>query len=342
MSAFGANALAASFPKRYNEGSSASFGFLGTGLGMADFTMDWREAAPGVCQKGAAAVGNFDGVHRGHAALVADVRTQAERLGAPAVVVTFEPHPRELLRPDRAVPPLTIPADRVCLLHDAGADHVLVLRTTHDLLHLTAKEFFTQVLQDRLGVKALVEGRSFGFGRNREGNIETLADFCRASAIPLTIVPPVVLDGAEASSSRVRSSLLGGGVEEAAKVLGRPYRLHGVTATGQRRGRTLGFPTANLDPLLNLAPGDGVYAVRAYVGEEMWPAAANVGPNPTFGENARKVEVHLIGFHGDLYGRPLAVDFIRRLRDTRPFQGRDDLVKQLQNDVEEARRVLKG
>ncbi len=129
-------------------------------------------------------------------------------------------------------------------------------------------------------------------------------------------------------------------MEEAAKVLGRPYRLHGATAVGQRRGRTLGFPTANLDPLSNLAPGDGVYAVRVYVGGEMWPGAANVGPNPTFGENARKVEVHLIDFHGDLYGQSLAVDFMRRLRDTRPFRGADDLIDQLRRDVEQARKVL--
>ena len=129
-------------------------------------------------------------------------------------------------------------------------------------------------------------------------------------------------------------------MEEAAKVLGRLYRLHGITAVGQRRGRTLGFPTANLDPLANLAPGDGVYAVSVYLGEEIWSGAANVGPNPTFGEGARKVEVHLIGFHGDLYGRPLAVDFVRRLRDTRPFKGRDELVEQLRRDVEQARHVL--
>ena len=309
---------------------------------MASFTVDWRDAAPDVCRGGAVAVGNFDGVHRGHAALVAELRTQAANAAMPAVVLTFDPHPRDLLRPDLATPPLTTAADRSRLLQEAGADHVLVLRTTRDLLKLTAKEFFDQVLQERLAARAFVEGASFGFGRDREGDIDTLADLCRTSGIPLTVVPPVVIDGAEASSSRVRNSLLKGDIDEAAKVLGRPYRLHGTTAVGSRRGRTLGFPTANLDPLRNLAPGNGVYAVRVYVGEETWPGAANVGPNPTFGEDARKVEAHLIGFHGDLYGRPLAVDFIRRLRDTRPFQGADDLVGQLRRDVEQARQALAG
>ena len=307
---------------------------------MASFPVDWREAPPGVCRGGAVAVGNFDGVHRGHAALIAELRTQAAKVGGPAVAVTFDPHPRDLLRPDLSAPPLTTTADRCRLLHDVGADHVLLLRTTHEMLHLTPKEFFDEVLQRRLAARAIVEGVNFGFGRNREGNIDTLAELGRSAGVPLTIVPPVVIDGGEASSSRARTSLLRGDIEEAAKVLGRPYRLHGTTAVGQRRGRTLGFPTANLDPLQNLAPGNGVYAVRVGVGDALWPGAANVGPNPTFGEDARKVEVHLIGFRGDLYGQALAADFIRRLRDTRPFNGADDLIQQLRRDVEQARQAL--
>ena len=307
---------------------------------MAVFTVDWRDAAPDACRAGAVTVGNFDGVHRGHAALVSDLRTQAAAVGGPAVVLTFDPHPRDVLRPDLAGPPLTTAEDRCRLLHEAGADHVLALRTTHDLLELTAPQFFERVLRERLAVKALVEGVNFGFGRNREGDVNTLAGLCREAGIPLTIVQPVMIDGAEASSSRVRDALLRGDVEEAARVLGRPYRLHGTTAVGQRRGRTLGFPTANLDPLRNLPPGDGVYAVRVHVGEQMWPGAANVGPNPTFGENARKIEVHLIDYQGDLYGRSLAVDFLRRLRDTRPFRGANDLVEQLRRDVEQARQAF--
>ena len=307
---------------------------------MASFTVDWRDAAPDVCRGGAVAVGNFDGVHRGHAALVAELRRQADQTAVHAVVLTFDPHPRDLLRPELAAPPLTTVSDRSRLLQEAGADHVLVLRTTLDLLHLTAQAFFAQVLQERLAARAFVEGVNFGFGRDREGDIHTLAALCRSAGLPLTVVPPVVIDGGEASSSRVRNSLLKGDIEDAAKVLGRPYRLHGTTAEGSRRGRTLGFPTANLDPLQNLAPGNGVYAVRVFVGEAVWPGAANVGPNPTFGEDARKVEVHLIGFQGDLYGQALAVDFVRRLRDTRPFQGAADLMGQLRRDVEQARQVL--
>ena len=148
------------------------------------------------------------------------------------------------------------------------------------------------------------------------------------------------INGSEVSSSRIRVMLLQGDVRAATDLLGRPYRLSGVVGTGQRRGQTIGFPTANLDALATLIPGDGVYAVRALVGDTIWSAAANVGPNPTFGEDARKVEVHLIGFRGDLYGTPLAVDFVERLRDTRPFRGAAELIEQLKKDVEQARGIL--
>jgi riboflavin kinase/FMN adenylyltransferase len=193
-------------------------------------------------------------------------------------------------------------------------------------------------VRERLAARALVEGRNFGFGRDREGNVQTLARLCGAAGVALTVVPPAEAAGGEVSSSRVRDALARGDVAAAAQLLGRPYRLHGTVGAGRRRGAGLGFPTANLTDLRTLAPGDGVYAARALVGDEAWPAAANVGPNPTFGESQRKVEAHLVGFDGDLYGRPLAVDFLRRLRDTRPFAGPAELRAQLARDVEEARR----
>ena len=195
------------------------------------------------------------------------------------------------------------------------------------------------MVQERLAARALVEGEDFGFGRNRSGNVATLRELCTASGIELSVVPPLRLGGVVVSSSRVRAALDSGAVGEAARLLNRPYRLQGNVATGQRRGRTLGFPTANLDPLGTLAPANGVYAVRVPHGGTVWPGAANIGPNPTFGESARKVEVHLIGFDGDLYGQELAVDFLERLRDTRPFAGAADLREQLRRDVERARHL---
>jgi riboflavin kinase/FMN adenylyltransferase len=309
---------------------------------MASQTIDWRDVPPGPCRAGAVAVGNFDGAHLGHASLLAALRDQARSLPGPAVALTFDPHPHDLLRPGQSSPPLTTLPDRLRLLQELGVDHVLVLHTTPDLLALSASDFFTEVLRRRLAARALVEGPNFGFGRNREGNVELLARLCRAAGVGLTVVPPLRLAGAEVSSSRVRAALLRGDVAEAAALLGRPYRLHGTVGVGQRRGRALGFPTANLERLATVVPGDGVYAVRAWAGEASWPGAANVGPNPTFGEQARKVEAHLIGFQGDLYGQPLALDFLGRLRDTRPFASPADLVEQLRRDAEQARHWAAG
>jgi riboflavin kinase / FMN adenylyltransferase len=306
---------------------------------MAIVTLSWGEMPPGSCRGGAVAVGNFDGVHRGHAALLADLRHQARQSNGPAVVLTFDPHPLQLLRPEQFLPVLTLPADRARLLEAAGADHVVILRTTASLLQLTAVEFFEQVLRQRLDARAVVEGANFAFGHNREGTVELLRRLCAEAGLTMHVVAPVLVDGVVVSSSRVRSALLRGAVREAAEWLGRPYRLRGVVGTGQRRGATLGFPTANVGQIETVIPADGVYAVRVPHGDTTWAGAANLGPNPTFGEQARKVEVHLIGFQGDLYGQPLAIDFIERLRDTRPFGGVDELVQQLRRDVEQARQL---
>lgn len=304
---------------------------------MAIFTIQFDEAVPAPCRQGAVGIGNFDGVHLGHAALVAELRKQAGQ--GPAVAVTFDPHPLQLLQPARFQPVLTTIQDRAALLQKCGADHVVILRTTPALLQLSAADFFNRILVDGFQARALVEGPNFGFGRNREGSVATLHDLCEKARLGLTIVTPRQIDGLVVSSSRVRHALEKGQVAEAAQLLGRPYRLRGNVGVGQRRGQTLGFPTANLHQPATLVPGDGVYAVRVRHGETRWPGAANVGPNPTFGEQARKVEVHLIGFQGDLYGQDLAVDFISRLRDTRPFAGPAQLIEQLRLDVDQARRL---
>jgi riboflavin kinase/FMN adenylyltransferase len=313
-------------------------------LGRLDFTMtiatmSWEQGPPSECRQGALTIGNFDGVHRGHVALVAELRRQAAAVAGPAVVVTFDPHPLQLLRPERFQPLLTTVAQRAVLLEENGADHVVILRTTPDLLHLTADEFFHRVIRDRLAARAVIEGPNFGFGRDRQGTVETLRQLCEQHGIAFAVVPLQERAQVRISSSRVRAALLGGAVAEAALLLGRPYRLAGTVGVGRKRGQTLGFPTANLEQVTTLIPGDGVYAVVVRHAGQSWPGAANIGPNPTFGELARKVEVHLIGYSGDLYGQELAVDFIDRLRDTRPFAGPTELVEQLQKDIEQARRA---
>jgi riboflavin kinase/FMN adenylyltransferase len=310
---------------------------------MATVTSDWREALPDGCRGGAVTVGNFDGAHRGHAALFDELRRQARAAAGPAVAVTFDPHPLTLLRPGQPLSLLTTLRDRTVLLHELGAEEVVVLRTSPELLALSATGFFEQVLRGRFEARAVVEGGNFRFGHNREGTVEALARMCEEAGIACVVVPPLLRGGREVSSSRVRAALLGGDVAVVADLLGRPYRLHGVVGEGRRRGRTLGFPTANLVHLETLAPGDGVYAGRARVADgAVWPAAVNVGANPTFAEDERKVEAHLLGFSGDLYGQPLALDFVARLRDTRPFAGPDDLIEQLRRDAELARSASEG
>jgi riboflavin kinase/FMN adenylyltransferase len=299
-----------------------------------------NDTLPADWQGGVLTLGNFDGVHLGHQALLAETAKQAQAFAGPAVAATFDPSPAQLLRPDLYQPTLTTIEDRAELMHAQGIDHVLIFHTSPDLLQLTAREFFDRILIEQLRVRALVEGFNFAFGRGREGTIEVLRGFAEQAGVGFTLVPPLEVRGQAVSSSRLRAELLQGGVAEAAGMLGRPYRLAGIVEAGQRRGRTIGFPTANLHRVSTLIPGNGVYAVRAWHRGVAWPAAANIGPNPTFGEQARKLEIHLIGFQGDLYDQPLAIDFLAKIRDVRPFARVDELIAQIRADVAAALAIV--
>jgi riboflavin kinase/FMN adenylyltransferase len=274
---------------------------------------------------GALAVGNFDGVHRGHIELIA----AAKRLGRPAIAVTFDPPPVALLHPPSIKPPLTTNEDRAERLHEAGADAVVMLRTDAGLLSLSPEAFFEDVVRHVFEAKAMAEGYNFRFGRKRAGDVDTLRALCHQHGLALEVVPPVLDGGEPISSSRIRTALTNGEVADAARWLGRQYSIRGTVETGAKRGRTIGFPTANLGAVRTLIPKDGVYAGR--VGDHA--AAVNIGPNPTFGEFAKKIEVHLLDFTGDLYGQELRLEFVRRLRDTRSFAGAAELVEQLKRDI---------
>jgi riboflavin kinase/FMN adenylyltransferase len=306
---------------------------------MAAASLSWRDQPPPGFTGGAVTVGNFDGVHCGHRVLVAAARNWAEKIEGPVVAVTFDPHPFQILNPATPPrPPLTTFADRVELLHSAGADHVVILRTEPELLALTPEEFFREILARQLEAKAVVEGFNFRFGCGRAGTTATLHDLCAVAGMGFEEVPPLMMGEEPVSSSRVRAALVASEVATAVDLLGRPYRIAGVVIKGAKRGRTIGFPTANLGDVPTVLPGNGVYAVRAMVDGQSWPAAANIGPNPTFGEAARKIEIHLIGYAGDVYGKSMAVDFIQKLRDTRPFASAADLIEQLKADVEVAQQ----
>ncbi len=307
---------------------------------MATFTCSIDDAFPDSCLGGVLTIGNFDGVHLGHQALLAEASRQAQAIPGPAVAVTLDPHPSLLLRPDKVGPSLNTLADRVALLNRHGADHVLILRTNADLLQLSAREFFQRIILAQMRAAALVEGFNFGFGRNREGTIDVLKQLCTEAKLRLTLLPPREVQGLVVSSSRVRTELLAGRVDVVAALLGREYVITGTVEAGQKRGTTIGFPTANLHDVPTLLPGDGVYAMRATVDGTTWPAAANVGPNPTFGESARKTEVHLLGFTGDLYGKLLSATFVKKIRDTKKFASIDTLKEQISHDLESVRMAL--
>jgi riboflavin kinase / FMN adenylyltransferase len=238
-----------------------------------------------------------------------------------------------LLRPDAAPPPLTWAERKADLLAELGVDAVVIQPTDLSLLRLTAREFFEQIVLHCLRAKAVVEGPNFRFGRDRAGDIRVLGELCAQAGITLDVVEPLTVGDGLISSSRVRQWIREGDMDAAREMLTQPYRTRGMVVHGARRGGALGFPTANLEAVDTLIPGLGVYAGRAYSGGESWPAAINIGPNPTFGEHGFKFEVHLVGFHGSLYGQPLEVDFLSRLRDIVVFHSSEDLKHQLQADI---------
>lgn len=296
-------------------------------------------ALPDRLKRGAVTIGNFDGVHRGHARIVERLLAKAREVAGPAVVFTFDPHPVRLLRPEKAPPPLTWTKRKAELLAELGVDALIACPTTPALLQLTAREFFDQIVLGKLQARAMVEGGNFFFGHNRSGNIDTLAEFCREAGLAMEAVEPVTLDGAVVSSSRIRTLVAAGQVQEAARLLTRPYRIRGRVIHGAGRGRTLGFPTANLAAIETLLPAEGIYAGRTWVDGQERAAAISLGPNPTFGEGGLKVEVHLIDYQGWLYDRDLEVDFLARLRGVERYATVEELLAQMDRDIAAARTL---
>lgn len=294
---------------------------------------------PESLRRGYATIGNFDGVHRGHQAMFNRLVTTARSVHAPAIVVTFDPPPLALLRPEALPPRLTTIEQRVELAHRAGVDAVWILPTTWDLLRLTAYEFFQRVVVDRLAARGLMEGPNFYFGRDRGGTIDVLQRFCDEHGIALDVLEPVLIDGEWVSSSAIRTALLNGELASALKQFGHSYRLSGQVVDGAHRGRTLGFPTANLAQVETVIPGHGVYAGRVDIDGQRYAAAINIGPNPTFEDGPAKIEIHLLDFSGDLYGRTIAVDLTQRVRAVRKFATIEELLTQIRQDVELVRKL---
>lgn len=279
------------------------------------------------------AIGNFDGVHQGHRAMLEALVAAARSTGTRSLVFTFDPHPLALIRPEVVPMALTTMSRRLELLSQTGIDGVLVYPTNLELLDLSAEAFFDEIICRKLGASGLVEGPNFCFGKNRGGTIERLKGFCEQNGMSLKIVAPVEIQDRMVSSTTVRQAILDGDLETVNRLLTCRYQIEGKVVSGDRRGRTIGFPTANLAEIETALPRDGVYAGRTRVGETWWPTAINIGPNPTFAEQRRKVEAHLIGFEGDLYGQRVVFEFETRLRDTQRFAGIEELKTQLGRDI---------
>jgi riboflavin kinase/FMN adenylyltransferase len=279
-------------------------------------------------------LGNFDGVHRGHLQILSALRRLADDLQVPAVAVTFSPHPLVLLRPGGAPPVITGIAERTRLLLAAGVDHVFVLPVTNQLLQMTAVEFFESVLLQVFSSRGIVEGPNFHFGRGRDGNTALLRSLCERSGVQFVEVPSLEDSRGMVSSSRIRELLGAGRVSEAVYQLGHPLRVTGRVTSGAQRGRTLGFPTANLTGTEGMLPANGVYGGRCEVAGRRFAVAVSLGPNPTFGDERQKVECHVVGFSGDLYGELLSVDLLTEIRPLRSFASVDELRQQITADIE--------
>jgi riboflavin kinase/FMN adenylyltransferase len=293
-------------------------------------------------------IGNFDGVHLGHQALLHRARALADALasawsveaGAVAVVaLTFDPSPRDVMQPGHDVPAIQTLGERVALLREHGADVVCVEPFTAELATWSAEAFVARILAERLGAVGVVVGWDFRFGAGRRGDAALLA---RELAAPVEVVGAVDVGGAPVSSTRVRAAVQAGRLDEAAALLGRPHRLSGEVVRGDQRGRTLGFPTANVRVDTALRPPDGVYAVRARLAQGgPWMAGvANLGQRPTFGPGVAALEVHLFDRQLDLYGARLQVEIVRFLRPERRFGALDALVAQIEQDAAVARAAL--
>jgi riboflavin kinase / FMN adenylyltransferase len=295
---------------------------------------------PEAFRGGAVSIGNFDGVHLGHARIVERLLAAARRLGGPAVVFTFDPPPSRILRPEAAPMPLCEADRKAELLTQLGVDAVLAYPTNEAFLRLGAREFFDQIVLDRLAARAMVEGPNFLFGRQRGGNVQVLGQFCAEAGITLEVVDPIEIGGQLVSSSRIRELIAAGRVDEARNLLGHPYRVRGTVVRGAGRGSKLGYPTANIGQIATLLPAPGIYAAQALAAGARWPTAVSLGPNPTFDEGLLKVEAYLIGYEGFLYDQPIEVDFLARLRDIERFGSVEALVAQMARDVAAVKKEL--
>jgi riboflavin kinase / FMN adenylyltransferase len=285
-------------------------------------------------------IGNFDGVHRGHQAIFQTLIRRARAIGGTAVVLTFDPHPLKILAPERCPPLITPTAKKLALMAACHLDCVVCLPFTRELADLPPATFVEDVLLGALGMQEIYVGYDFAFGKGRQGTSALLQQMGQRAGFRVHTIEPISVEGHVVSSSGIRQGIQQGRVDEAALFLGRLYALTGTVVEGYRKGRELGFPTANVQPSDELIPGRGVYAVLTDWRGERYEGVANIGYNPTFGRTRLSVEIHLFDFAAQLYGETVEVSFVKKIRDERAFPAVGDLVQQIRQDLECARTLL--
>ena len=307
----------------------------------------WRgvEQIPGKWGRCVVTIGVFDGVHQGHQQIIARAVEKARELGVPSVVLTFDPHPIEVIRPGSHPPMLSGQKYKADLVEQLGVDVFCVLPFTMDFMRRDASEFVHAILVEKLHTSAVIVGENFRYGSGGHGTVAAMTDDGRRWGFSVEGFPMQGTGDMTWSSTYVRSCVAAGDVTSAAEALGREHRIHGVVVRGDQRGREMGYPTANLEPLpWSAVPSDGIYAGRLVRGSgaksEAFPAAISIGTNPTFAGNERRVEAYVLDFEGDLYGEHVGLSFTARLRDTLRFDGMDPLKAQMALDVERTRALV--
>jgi len=287
-------------------------------------------------------VGNFDGVHLGHQAILREIIRLSNSMNRPSVVLTFEPHPQKVFGGEKAPPLLTTLSQKIRLFEQLGMSATVVCPFNERIYRYTADQFFSEILVAKLAAAHLVEGADFTFGRGRTGSSDLLKRLGREHGVGVSIVAPVIYEGERVSSSRIRNWVQDGDVAKARSLLGRPYGVEGKKVTGIGRGKTLGYPTVNLTVENELLPAKGIYAVQVEINQGMFLGAASLGFNPTFEGDHFSVEVHLLDFQGDVRDEQICVLFYERLREEVKFDREQELIQQMAADVNHVRRIFRA
>ena len=281
-------------------------------------------------------------MHKGHLVLFDKVKARAQAIDGQSAVMTFEPHPIKVMKPGNGPPLITPTRQKLDLISDAGIDLILCLPFTHQFASISAEEFVRDILVDRLGIKEIVVGYDYTFGFKRQENINLLQEMGDSLGFKVHVVDPIRLDNALVSSTSIRELVREGNLSEAKKLLGRDYQICGTVVKGKNRGgRLLGFPTANLKLIDELIPKGGVYAVTAIINGNIYYGVTNIGYNPTFGDEALSVETNLLDFSGDIVGKTIRINFIKRLRDEKTYGNVEELADQIALDVQDAKELFK-